>query len=201
MTGLPSSGLAAGPSRRLSYRGHRDAIQDLQHDPVSLLDHAHLLEHERERHASSEAAISTISRSRTPLDGRGIGRVGSPDRRAVRRSCAVSTARRPRRPRFVRTSCKGSKAAPGDRSRRRLGRHSRACRFVPARLASGAGRLARRQRRGRGTQGSLGAAADLTRGPLAAAPSGLCGRPGKAARSRASVQPPPPCQIRRSAGA
>jgi hypothetical protein len=52
----------------------------------------------------------------------------------------------------------------------------------------------------RRTRGSQRAAANLTRGPLAAAPSGLCGRPGKAARSWASVQPPPPCQIRRSVG-
>jgi hypothetical protein len=49
------------------------------------------------------------------------------------------------------------------------------------------------------TRESHGAVANLTREPLAAAPSGLCGRPGKAARSRASVQPPAPCQIRRSA--
>ena len=74
-------------------------------------------------------------------------------------------------------------------------------RFTLARLASVAGRLARRQIAGRRTRGSHRAAADLTRGPLAAAPSGLCGRPGKAAPSRASVQPPPPCQIRRSVSA
>jgi hypothetical protein len=37
-------------------------------------------------------------------------------------------------------------------------------------------------------------------GGLQVSARGLCGRPGKAARSRANVQPPPPCQIRRSAG-
>jgi hypothetical protein len=57
------------------------------------------------------------------------------------------------------------KAAQRGRSRRRLGRHSRAPADAPARLASDAGRLARRQRPGRRNPGSRGAAADLTRGP------------------------------------
>ena len=94
------------------------------------------------------------------------------------------------------------KAAPRGRSRRRLGTARPSSRSAPARPASGARSAGAKGKDGAaGTQGSHGAAADLTRGPLAAAPSGLCGRPGKAARSRASVQPPPPCQIRRSAGA
>jgi hypothetical protein len=45
-------------------------------------------------------------------------------------------------------------------------------RFAPAWLASDARRLARKARRGRGIPGSHRAAADLTRGPLAAAPWG-----------------------------
>jgi hypothetical protein len=58
-------------------------------------------------------------------------------------------------------------------------------------------RFARAQPRA-GSGGSHGAAARGPRVKSAAAPSRLCGRPGKAARSRTSVQPPPPCQIRRS---
>ena len=54
-----------------------------------------------------------------------------------------------------------------------------------------------RQRRAAETRGKHGAAADLTRGPLAAAPSGLCGdlggRPIAGRRTAAA-----PCQIRRS---
>jgi hypothetical protein len=49
-----------------------------------------------------------------------------------------------------------------------------------ARPASGARSAGAKGRTGAAeTQGSHGAAADLTRGPLAAAPSGLCGRPGR----------------------
>ena len=81
-------------------------------------------------------------------------------------------------------------------------RLSRAPAAAPAQLASDAGRLARKAKTGAAEPGEVvQTAADLTLGPLAAAPSGLCGRPGKAARSRASVQPPPPCQIRRSVSA
>jgi hypothetical protein len=91
------------------------------------------------------------------------------------------------------------RAAPKGRSRRRLGRLSR----VPASLPRSwpltpVGWRERLRHGAAETGGSHGAAADLTREPLAAAPSGLCGRPGKAARSRTSVQPPPPCQIHRS---
>src|SRR5580700_7536746 len=60
---------------------------------------------------------------------------------------------------------------------RRPGRHSAK---APRRPAKDAGRLARKAKTGAAeTRGSHGAAADLTRGPLAAAPSGLCGRPGR----------------------
>ena len=60
-----------------------------------------------------------------------------------------------------------------------------------ARLASGAGRLARKAKNGAAeTRGSHGAAADLTRGPLAAAPSGyeadLEGRPIAGKRTAAA---------------
>ena len=99
----------------------------------------------------------------------------------------------------VRTSCTGSRRPRGAARAADSGRRGRAPAPLPLGRPLAPGRLARKARTwGSGNPGSHGAAADLTRGPLAAAPSGLCGRPGKAARSRASVQPPPPCQIRRS---
>ena len=74
----------------------------------------------------------------------------------------------------------GFKAAPRGRSRRRLGRRGRAPAAAPARPASGARSAGAKGKDGAAeTRGSHGAAADLTRGPLAAAPSGLCGRPGR----------------------
>ena len=46
---------------------NRDTGKDLQHGPVSLLDHIQLPKHERERRASSGATVSHIKRSRTPV--------------------------------------------------------------------------------------------------------------------------------------
>jgi len=43
---------------------NRSSGQDLQHGTVSLLDHVQLPKHERECHASSEATVSHIKRSR-----------------------------------------------------------------------------------------------------------------------------------------
>jgi hypothetical protein len=103
-----------------------------------------------------------------------------------------------------RTSCTGFKAAPRDRSRRRLGAHVAAPLMPQPRLRSSCGGArcrsagAKGRDRGRGPPRKSPSRSGFDRGPLAAAPSGLCGRSGKAARSRTSVQPPPPCQIRRS---
>ena len=72
----------------------------------------------------------------------------------------------------------GFKAAPRGRTRRRHGGLVVAHADAPAPPGPDAGRLARKARRGAPEpRGSHGAAADLTRGPRAAASSGLQGRP------------------------
>jgi len=60
----PVHGLA-GHAISLGDFHDRDARQDFQHGPVSLLDHVQLPKHERERHRSSGATVSHIKRSRT----------------------------------------------------------------------------------------------------------------------------------------
>ena len=91
------------------------------------------------------------------------------------------------------------KAAPRGRSRRRLGRRSRAPAGAPARLAQ-AGRLARKacNVRGRGTTRSHQGRGGFDKGTLAAALIGLM----RAGRSQpdppTSVRAAAPCQIRRS---
>jgi hypothetical protein len=80
------------------------------------------------------------------------------------------------------------KAPRGGCSRRRHGRHSRAL----ARLASGAGRLARKAKtRGRRTRGSHGAAADLARGPSRRPSSGKRGQARSQPNPRRAYGPPP----------
>jgi len=56
--GLPDNAVSFGDL------DNRSARQDLQNSAVSLLDHVQLPKHERECHASSDATVSHIKRSR-----------------------------------------------------------------------------------------------------------------------------------------
>jgi hypothetical protein len=87
----------------------------------------------------------------------------------------------------------GFKAAPRGRSRRRLGRRKPSSRFAPARLASTAGRLARKAKPGAAEPEEVdSAAADLTREPSRRRPSsGIAGR-REASPIRAQAYGPPP---------
>ena len=121
------------------------------------------------------------------------------------RSCSLSAgpSEGPRRAwgLSVRTPCTGFKAAPSGRSRRRLGTARPGSRSALARPASVARSAGAKAKAGPRTPGKSRNRGGFDTGTLAAAPSGSCGRPGKVARSRASVQPSPQCQIRHSAGA
>jgi hypothetical protein len=63
--GHPAMHRLTGHSEAFRDLSYRDAIQDVQHGLVSLLDHIQLPKHERECHASSEATMSHIKRSLT----------------------------------------------------------------------------------------------------------------------------------------
>jgi hypothetical protein len=65
VTGYPPVHGLPGRPKAFGDLSYRDAIQNLQHGLVSLLDHVQLPKHERECHASSGATMSHIKRSRT----------------------------------------------------------------------------------------------------------------------------------------
>jgi hypothetical protein len=93
----------------------------------------------------------------------------------------------------------GFKAAPRGRSRRQLGRLSQAPAPLPPGWPLTPAGWRESRTRGRRDPGKSRSRGGLDTGTPRGGSIGLRRRPEKAARSRASVQPPPPCQIHRSA--
>jgi hypothetical protein len=99
----------------------------------------------------------------------------------------------------VRTSCTGSRRPRGAARAAGPGRPGRTPAAAPARLASSAGRLARKAQAGAAeTRGSHRAAAHLTREPSRRPSSGKRGQARSQPDPRTSVRAAAPCQIRRS---
>ena len=120
------------------------------------------------------------------------------------RPAVSQTARPPTRtpdPGRVQTFCTVSRRPRRGRSRRQLGRRSRTP--LPLRPAGLWRRLAGAKAKSRAaeTRGSHRSRGGFDTGTPRGGSIGLTRATWKAARSRTSVQPPPPCQIRRSVGA
>ena len=84
----------AGHPEPPGHRSDRNAVKDLKHSLVPLLDHVQLPKHERDCHASSEATVSHIKRSLTrdhPPDAVSFLYSFKAARRAARAAAAART--------------------------------------------------------------------------------------------------------------